>query len=99
MLDIKTEQEGDGRWLAEVTAPPGVMVYGDAEGEARIRAIALALRAIADRIETGERLPEGAQQLIAVFTEQADSSATGQESLIPLIGSGRGLWGPDNSHG
>jgi len=28
MLTIDTEQEDDGRWIAEITALPGVMAYG-----------------------------------------------------------------------
>ncbi len=38
MLTIETEQEDDGRWIAEVTALPGVRAYGATEAEARSRA-------------------------------------------------------------
>jgi predicted RNase H-like HicB family nuclease len=57
MLKIETELETNGRWLAEVPALPGVLVYGADEDEARARATALALRVIADRLDRGQALP------------------------------------------
>jgi predicted RNase H-like HicB family nuclease len=57
MLQIQTEREDDGRWLAEVPALPGVMSYGVTNTEARAKATALALRVIAERVENGEALP------------------------------------------
>ena len=54
---IEYEQEEDGRWLAEVKELPGVMVYGKDPDDAAAHAQALALRAVADRLENGERLP------------------------------------------
>ncbi len=53
-LTIDFEQEEDGRWLAEIAALPGVMVYGQTREEAAARVQALALRVIADRLEHGE---------------------------------------------
>jgi predicted RNase H-like HicB family nuclease len=53
-LTVETEQEEDGRWIAGVTELPGVLSYGMTEDEARMRAQALALRALADRLEHGE---------------------------------------------
>jgi predicted RNase H-like HicB family nuclease len=53
-LTIEVEQEDDGRWIAEVMDLPGVMVYGPSREEAIMRAKALALRVLADRIEHGE---------------------------------------------
>jgi predicted RNase H-like HicB family nuclease len=53
-LTIETERETDGRWLAEVPELPGVLAYGATEGEAAAKVEALALRALADRIENGE---------------------------------------------
>jgi predicted RNase H-like HicB family nuclease len=64
MLKIESEREEDGRWIAEVPALPGVLVYGATESEARAKAQALALRAIADRIENGEPLP---REIAGVF--------------------------------
>jgi len=57
-LDMEIEQEEDGRWIAEVTELPGVMTYGKTRGEAILKAQALALRVIADRLEHGEAVPE-----------------------------------------
>ena len=50
MLGIETEREDDGRWIAEVSALPGVMAYGATEAEAKSKVKALALRVIADRL-------------------------------------------------
>jgi predicted RNase H-like HicB family nuclease len=55
---IETEQEIDGRWIAEIPELPGAMVYGATEAEARDKVRALALRALADRIEHGEEIPD-----------------------------------------
>ena len=41
---IESEQETEGRWLAEVIELPGVMVYGHSRQEALAKAQALALR-------------------------------------------------------
>jgi len=57
MLKIETEREGDGRWIAEIAALPGVLAYGGTETEARAKGTALALRVIADRLDHGEPLP------------------------------------------
>jgi predicted RNase H-like HicB family nuclease len=65
MLTIEIEQEDDGRWIAEVTALPGVLAYGATEAEARARAAALACRVIADLIEHGEPVPEAVRGLFA----------------------------------
>lgn len=51
---IETEQEEDGRWIAEVTELPGVLAYGQSTEEAIARVQALGLRVIADQIEHGE---------------------------------------------
>jgi predicted RNase H-like HicB family nuclease len=53
-LTIEIEQEDDGRWLAEVPAIPGVLAYGQTRAEAIERVQALALRALADRLDYGE---------------------------------------------
>ena len=49
---IEFEQEEDGRWIAEIPELPGVMAYGMTKGESEAAVEALALRVIADRIET-----------------------------------------------
>ena len=43
-LAIDTEQDTDGRWLAEITRIPGVLAYGVTRDEAIARVEALALR-------------------------------------------------------
>jgi predicted RNase H-like HicB family nuclease len=53
-ITIETEREDDGRWIAEVPELPGVMAYGATEDEARRDAEILALRVLAERLETGE---------------------------------------------
>jgi len=48
-FNIESEQEEDGRWLAEVLELPGVMVYAATRREAQAKAQALALRVLAER--------------------------------------------------
>jgi len=55
---IEVEQETDGRWIAEVSDLPGVMTYGVTRPDAVARVQALALRALAERLEHGEAVPE-----------------------------------------
>ena len=62
---IESEQEEDGRWLAEVLELPGVMAYGQTKQEALAKAQALALRALAERLEHGEMLAEPLNILFA----------------------------------
>jgi predicted RNase H-like HicB family nuclease len=44
--DIETEREDDGRWIAEIAAVPGVIVYGATEDEAKAKACALAEKVV-----------------------------------------------------
>jgi predicted RNase H-like HicB family nuclease len=55
---IEVEQEEDGRWIAEVLELPGALAYGTSRDDAIARAKALALRALAERLEHGEAGPE-----------------------------------------
>jgi predicted RNase H-like HicB family nuclease len=48
---IETEEETDGRWIAEIPGLPGVMAYGATKADAIAAVEALALRVIADQIE------------------------------------------------
>ena len=64
-LTIESEKEEDGRWIAEVLELPGVMVYGATKQEALAKAQALALRALAERLEHGEMLAEPINILFA----------------------------------
>lgn len=58
MIQVETEREDDGRWLAEVPALPGVLAYAATRENAVARAEALALRVIADRLENSEEVPD-----------------------------------------
>jgi predicted RNase H-like HicB family nuclease len=55
---VEIDREEDGRWIAEIADIPGCMVYGKDRDEAIRKAEALALRAIADKLEHGEQIPE-----------------------------------------
>lgn len=57
-FELETEQEDDGRWIAEISELPGVMSYGPTRDEAIARTKALALRVLADRLEHGEAVPQ-----------------------------------------
>ena len=57
-LRIEAEQEEDGRWIAEVLEIPGAIVYGTTRDQAIAGAKALALRALAERLEHGEAGPD-----------------------------------------
>lgn len=54
---IETERETDGRWIAEIGDLPGALAYGKTEAEARAKAYAIALRAIADNVEKSKNVP------------------------------------------
>lgn len=56
-LAIVTEQENDGRWIAEVPSLNGVLIYGETREIAIEKVKELALLVIDDRIEHGESLP------------------------------------------
>lgn len=55
---VELEREEDGRWIAEVTALPGVLCYGRDRDEAVAGVQALALRVIAERLENREEPAE-----------------------------------------
>ena len=50
-FSIELDREADGRWIAEVPALPGVIVYGATRADAIAKAKALALHVVADRLE------------------------------------------------
>ncbi|MCC6867842.1 MAG: type II toxin-antitoxin system HicB family antitoxin [Burkholderiales bacterium] len=56
-LDIESEREADGRWIAEVPQLPGVLAYGATRDEAVARVQVLALRVLAERLEHSESEP------------------------------------------
>ena len=53
-LAVETEQETDGRWIAEVAKLPGVLAYGKTRQEALRRVTSVALRTLADTVENGK---------------------------------------------
>lgn len=57
IFHIEYEQETDGRWIAEVPEIPGALAYGVTAEDAMAKVESLALRALAERIETGEHRP------------------------------------------
>ncbi len=58
MLKIEIEPEADGRWIAEIAAIPGCVVYGETPEAATEAVKALALRVLAERAEHHEAFPE-----------------------------------------
>jgi predicted RNase H-like HicB family nuclease len=57
-FNFEIERETDGRWIAEIPEVPGAMAYGLSEEEAKAKAYALALYAIADDVEKSKDIPE-----------------------------------------
>jgi predicted RNase H-like HicB family nuclease len=54
-LTVEFEEEPEtNRWIAEVPEIPGCLVYGATREEAEKRAVTLALRVVAERVEHGE---------------------------------------------
>jgi predicted RNase H-like HicB family nuclease len=57
-LTLECEEEGDGRWLAEVPQLLGVLAYGGTREEALSKAEVLALRVLAERLERNKTQPQ-----------------------------------------
>ncbi len=49
-FNFQIERETDGRWIAEIPEVPGALAYGSSQEEAKAKAYALALYAIADDV-------------------------------------------------
>ena len=54
LFTIETEEEADGRWIAEATEIPGAPACGESSDDTIIKVHALALRVVAERLEHGE---------------------------------------------
>ena len=54
VLTIEIDQEEDGRWIAEVVEIAGALAYGASSDEAKAKAQAIALRALAVQLDHGE---------------------------------------------
>jgi predicted RNase H-like HicB family nuclease len=57
-MSIELEREVDGRWIAEVPAIPGAIVYGSSPEQAILAVRRLAADVIGDRRVHGEPLPD-----------------------------------------
>ena len=64
-IRVEMEREEDGRILASVPDLPGVMAYGDIEQEAVRKVKSIALQVLADRMESGDEVPEPLRVLFA----------------------------------
>ena len=62
---IEHEREEDGRWMAEAPELPGVLAYGATPREAMVKAQALALRVLAERLERNETGPQSISIAVA----------------------------------
>jgi predicted RNase H-like HicB family nuclease len=51
-FEVELNREDDGRWIAEIVNLPGAMAYGATREEALAAVEAIALRALADRLES-----------------------------------------------
>ena len=60
---IETEQELDGRWIAEVRELSCVLAYGRTRDEAITKVEALGLRVLADRLENSDEARPPALQI------------------------------------
>jgi predicted RNase H-like HicB family nuclease len=69
VLTLQLDREADGRWIAEVSALPGVLAYGQTRDQAIAAVKALALHVLADRIENGEE--DGASLEAVAFVAPA----------------------------
>lgn len=61
---IQFDREEDGRWIAEVPRVPGALAYGKTKIEAKRRVTAIALRTLADQVESGAS-PKGLSNLFS----------------------------------
>jgi predicted RNase H-like HicB family nuclease len=57
-FQFEIERETDGRWIAEIPEVPGALAYGTTVEEAKAKAYALALYAIADDVEHSKDIPD-----------------------------------------
>jgi predicted RNase H-like HicB family nuclease len=57
-FQFEIDRESDGRWIAEIPEVPGAMAYGATVEEAKAKAYALALYAIADDVEHSKDIPD-----------------------------------------
>jgi predicted RNase H-like HicB family nuclease len=70
-LNVDFDREEDGRWIAVVESIPGCHVYGKTRQEALTKVEALALHAIAEKLEDGEVTAEEAANVTFVVSAAA----------------------------
>lgn len=63
-LTVEFDREADGRHIAEVLELPGCLAYGRTQSEADARVRALALRILADEIESGKLVVQDIEELL-----------------------------------
>jgi predicted RNase H-like HicB family nuclease len=66
-FQFEIDRETDGRWIADIPAVPGAMAYGESVEEAKAKAYALALYAVADDVEKSKDIPDS----ISIFPASA----------------------------
>ena len=64
---IETEQETNGRWIADVIDLPGVMAYGSTREEAIAKAQTLALHMDSEKLESEKEQMSKPKNTIAKF--------------------------------
>ena len=84
-FQFKIEREDDGRWIAEILEVPGAMAYGDTEEQAKAKAYALALYAVADDVERSNDIPDSLEPVAQRQSKHSFSraSATRLASSLP----------------
>jgi predicted RNase H-like HicB family nuclease len=65
-LRVEFDRETDGRWIAEIPALPGVMVYGRTRADALRKVKILAFEVLAQRLRQGRRIQPRIDRLFAV---------------------------------
>lgn len=94
-IRIEVEREDDGRILASVPDLPGVMAYGNTEDEAVRKVKSIALQVLADMIESGEDVPEPAQDAVrGVSVWRATKAKRVYAALLPWDGPARSRLAP-----
>jgi predicted RNase H-like HicB family nuclease len=51
-FEVEFDREDDGRWIAEIVNLPGAMAYGDTQEMALAAVEAIALRSLADQLDS-----------------------------------------------
>jgi predicted RNase H-like HicB family nuclease len=90
---IELEREVDGRWIAEVPAIPGVIVYGSSPEQALNAARRLAADVTEDRRIRGEPVPEMDVGALKMVVGSHVAAVAPGEATSLLVGYVEGLLG------